>query len=191
MIFKEDDFLEWDFETPDIVGTWLAFNGNREAFRAGVCAFGERVLGPEHKGIHLQFSDLGAPRFSLNSARGNVKMRNLSYAHTESWGCIILSKNDALQVGVDIELLERRFEKDRARQIIERYGPVRVKHQSFIEFWVEREAYAKATGLGLVRSQAGWVPLCGRKPKESPVAFYPLPKCPAGVVGAWVSTQVD
>lgn len=130
------------------------FDKDRRAFIAGrallrICL--AHYLGGNPRSVTFEYSSEGKPQ--LSSA--HVVQVHFNLSHTEGLAAVAISRGGRLGIdveqtarGVDeLEIAEKYFstaETERLRALSE--GERRL---AFLDYWVRKEAYAKATGRGL------------------------------------------
>jgi phosphopantetheinyl transferase len=169
--------LRKTFKTPEYSGIWLYFDGDRLAFRLVVEAYLRAELN-DAKGCLVV--DENGPHWK--SAVPVV----LSYSHSAELGLLVFSRTHFL--GVDIESESREFKGDPLKLAVRFFPAEEIKtlnklsqseqKSAFLKLWVQKEAYAKISRLGLAKTlEQGVVLSSGYLLKNLPVA-------PMGVLGA-------
>ncbi len=132
-------------------GVWIPFDGDRLKFRTTVEAYLRGSLNDQEGS--LEVGEEG-PRWISR------KKINLSYSHSENWGLLVFSSDR--EIGVDIESKTRKFSLSPFK-IAERYFSSeeqeflktldeRKQFFEFLKIWVKKEAYAKLTRKGLMKT---------------------------------------
>ena len=137
-----------EFSTAQYSGVWFDFNGDRMMFRSQVQNYLREKLKDRAGTLEVRGD---GPHWM-----GSIPLKGVSYAHTDHSGHKIgvLVFSESFEVGVDVEHLERVFHLN-PELIAERFfhEDEQVKAsdpKQFLEIWVKKEAYAKATRRGLV-----------------------------------------
>jgi hypothetical protein len=140
-----------EFHTPEYEGAWFAFTGDRHANRVQIERYLQKKLA-DAEGKLIVKDD--GPWW-----QGGVKLVGLSYSHASvsvpkdqsQSGFTLLAFSRTHELGVDVESRGRAFQL-KPQQIADRYFHVAERQLPFLDLWLRKEAYAKATRLGLAKT---------------------------------------
>jgi hypothetical protein len=164
---SSDNSLLSEFQTPSYAGAWFSFHGDRTANRRQIENYLRTKLKDEAG--HLIVNEQG-PWWE-----GQVKLAGLSYAHSASSaaGFTILLFSLTHELGVDVESQDRVFQLQ-PEQIAQRYFHPNEQKAPFLDLWLKKEAYAKATRQGLAKT------IHTETAAITQFLFKPLEKVPTG-----------
>ncbi len=129
------------------------------------------ILGTEAERVWTGTSRYGAPLAGRRAADDSLRGSPLAVSLTHTKGAVIAAASpDAARLGVDVERLDRRV---RAEALARRYFapdeaasllalPQASRSESFLRAWTLKEAWGKATGMGVSRA----LPLLSFVPDE-------------------------
>jgi len=112
--------------------------------------------------VRLELSErLGIPQNKLSFEKGAhgkpyVKGSDVQFSLSHTSGAVCAAFSDSGEIGVDIELKDRRVnERLKQRTLSERERETVNSDEDFIRIWVKKEAFLKRTGIGLATQLCG------------------------------------
>jgi phosphopantetheinyl transferase len=171
-----------EFLTREYAGVWLPYSEDRAVFRTSVETYLQKKLDDESGKLSV-LAD--GPHWT------GAETLELSYAHTPGAAILVYSKTHRL--GVDVESKARSSNGDSLKLATRFFHADEVEklrdldedelQKRFIKLWVQKEAYAKLTRLGL----SGTIGLA--LPTDNETKSHAIPVTPSGFI-AWVMLKI-